>query len=146
MADASYRGFIVFDPERLQASPVNGNVVSASLRLTHDLWVSDDNTEEITVRAFSGNINELVANGISQPIFDALGAGTVVGSGSVSETSLAQVLEINFNAAGVTLLDNAQSNIAFGLDITSININQSAEYVRFGSSMNGTWLRINGGP
>jgi hypothetical protein len=141
-----YRGFIVFDPERLQDSPVNGNVSSASLRITQDLFSSDDNAETVTVRAFSGDVASLVAAGANPAMYDALGAGTIVGNGSVTEANIAQVLEINFNAAGVTLIDNAQSNIAFGLEISSANNNQTSEYVRFGTSLNGTWLRVNGGP
>ena len=138
---SDYRGFIIFDPESIQGR----NVQRVALRLAQDLYSSVDDEETITVRAFAGNQDALVAAGENVALFNELGAGTVVGTGVVTEATIGRVLEITFNAQGVAFVNQAQSNIAFSLSLSLSNRNDT-EFVRFGTSMNGSWLRINGGP
>ena len=140
-----YRGFIIFDPANLANAPVRGNVTRVALRITQDLYASEDNTETITVHAFGGDLTALTSEGVNQAVFDALGTGTVLGSGSIREATNSRFLEINMNDAGIALVRAAQAPFALGLTM-SVDNQGSRELSRFGTSTNGTWLRINGGP
>ena len=132
--------FLVFD-----MADQLGTIVNARIRLNGRLYGdSEDDNETLVVYEVSTAIETLRAQGSPAEVIDDLSSGTELGTATVapSENEQDSVVLIELNEDGLTLLNGSESQVAFGLFLTSAAENENSYF----GTQNAAELVIGGYP
>lgn len=103
-AAAEFRDFFVFD---LFSQPVPGTILSVTLRIQNlpldNTAASPQGGETYEVFGFGGSIGDLTGGTSS---FGDLGSGAFFGSRDMLNSNVAQLLDVSFNASGVSAVES----------------------------------------
>ncbi len=133
-------GFVVFD-----LSDQLSSIASATLRMQGLLVGEDlDETETLVVYDVSTDIDTLRSAGSPDRVIQDLRSGTEYGTVEIAQANGLAPVSIELNQAALTMLNNAQGSIAFGLYLTSTSENQNSWFAA--AQTDGTVLEIGGYP
>lgn len=114
-------------------SPVPGTITAAVLRVSsvatgQSTYLSKDPSETFQLHSITTSIGTLTGGFGGTNAYADLADGTLLGGVTVSNT-LGMILEAPMNASGLTALNAASSQLAFGGAITTLAKGATGEYL-----------------